>query len=433
MQISMIGIDHSKAPLKYREKFSFTKQNAQKAAISLREGYRLSGCIFISTCNRTELWIATEEDEIHVSPKPSEMLADMLCSMRGIKKEDYIPYFTVRHSEEAVRHLFRLACGLDSRIFGEDQIISQVRDALNLGREVKTTGVELDRLFQTAIAVGKEVKTKVRLKTENQSSADNILRILKKEGLEIEGLKCLIIGNGKMGKLVANTLVNAGANVSMTLRRRIHKDDEHESIMPAGCTMIPYDERSEQLSKNQVVVSATLSPHYTVTKKQYLENLPENIHFYKENLNGKKIQYMFDLAVPRDIQESIGEEERVCLHDIDSLASPNEGVENDDALVKAERIIEAHLQEFDKWLEFRNFLPQINAIIDKLNEDIELRIRSSKSVCKLEEDELKDIVRLGGNAMESLVFETMKALPSDIAKEGLKAMEKASLKESLRH
>ncbi|MGP1570327.1 MAG: glutamyl-tRNA reductase [Eubacteriales bacterium] len=433
MQISMIGIDHSKAPLKYRERFSCTRKMAQRAAISVKEGYGLSGCILISTCNRTELWIAENEKKYKNLIKPSEMLEDIFCSLRGVKKGDYLPYFSIRHGEKAVEHIIKVACGLNSKIFGEDQIISQVRDALELGREAKTMGVELDRLFQVATAAGKDVKTRLSFKIVKQSAAESILAKLRSEGLNIKGIKCLVIGNGKMGKLVASALVNAGADVSMTLRKKMHQDDEKRSIMPSGCKMLPYDDRISQLPKNQVIISATISPHYTITKKQFLEN-PNCIEAdFKENKDGNKIRYFFDLAVPRDIEESIGNYENVNLYNIDTMQGITLEEENAGIILEAEKIIENYVSEFVDWLDFREILPEVRETISLVEADFRKRLAHIVKCENLEHAQIEKIAHAGDKVIEKIVFETLKELDEKDRVVSLNALKKAGLKKSLRH
>lgn len=433
----MIGIDHSKAPLKYRETFSFTKAMAQRAAVSLKEGYALSGCVLISTCNRTELWICEDEELVPKELWLGDKLPDMLCSMKGANKEEYLPYFTERTGDEAVNHIFRLACGLDSRIFGEDQIISQVRDALELGRDAGTMGPELDRLFQMAITAGKRVKTEVRLTNVNQSSATSIIEKLKEDGINLRGLNCLVIGNGKMGKLVANALVSSGAKVSMTLRRKMHKNDEQNSIMPQGCNMLSYDDRMEEVPKNQVVVSATLSPHYTITKRAFVDGKKANrdLALFYENKNGEKKQYLFDLAVPRDIQESIACEEDVCLFDIDSLIMDGANSQNAEALTVAEEILAGYERDFAEWLEFRKNLKPLNFIMESIKKDVNARLCS---VSKLKTDvRFAAGAAVAGYATEKaakkFMFEALKELNEEQRQACIEALEKAAARESKRH
>ena len=128
MSISMIGIDHNMAPVDIRAKFAFTKKNAGEAMEKIKNQNGIYGCVILSTCNRLEVW-ASVDDEVDVC------LYDYLCRIKGITEDSYRQYFVERKDQEAVEHLFYLTSGLKSQIIGEDQILTQVKDALNLARE----------------------------------------------------------------------------------------------------------------------------------------------------------------------------------------------------------------------------------------------------------------------------------------------------------
>ena len=136
MRISMIGIDHNMAPVDVRAQFAFTKKNAGEAMEALKVCPGISGCILLSTCNRLELWASMEEDT-EIS------LYDWLCDYKGIHDASLKKYFTERGGKEAVEHLFYLTSGLKSQILGEDQILTQVKDALSLARECFVTDLSL--------------------------------------------------------------------------------------------------------------------------------------------------------------------------------------------------------------------------------------------------------------------------------------------------
>jgi glutamyl-tRNA reductase len=213
LRLKMVGIDHNRASIEYRELFSFTKAGSTEAMRDLKENYPVDGCVILSTCNRTELWISTGED---LSPRL------MLCALKDADPDRYKDLFIEREGEEAALHLLELACGLDSRIFGEDQIISQVREALELARDQQCTDMVLEKVFQTAVGAAKKVKSKVRLAAADGSTALQVLALLKEKLGDIRGVTCLMIGNGKMGQLVAGLLAAQGAEVKMTLRKTMH-------------------------------------------------------------------------------------------------------------------------------------------------------------------------------------------------------------------
>ena len=153
MCISMIGVDHNLAPIDIRAIFAFTKKNAGEAMERLRGKEGIRGCIILSTCNRLEIWASLEED--------AELsLYDCLCELKGIHETSYQEYFVKRRGREAVEHLFYLTSGLKSQILGEDQILTQVKDALSLARDHFATDNVLEVLFRMAVTAGKKNKNR---------------------------------------------------------------------------------------------------------------------------------------------------------------------------------------------------------------------------------------------------------------------------------
>ena len=212
MGIQMIGIDHNRAVLDVRMIFSFTKKDAGKALEALKEVPGIEGCVLLSTCNRMELWASTDGTF-------TGSLYEWLCMHREVSPRKYEEYFVSRRGREAVHHLFRLAGGLESKILGEDQIVTQVGDALALAREHYAADHVLETLFRQAVTAAKKVKTNVPLSPSDTSVVRTAIQTLKQKGMEFQGKKCLVIGNGVMGKLAATQLKEQGAHVTVTVRQ----------------------------------------------------------------------------------------------------------------------------------------------------------------------------------------------------------------------
>ena len=173
MSIQMLGIDHTKASIDVRTVFSFTRKNIAESLQKWMTIPQLTGCVIISTCNRMEIWASTAEEVD---------LFSLLCNEKGVDPEDYREYVICRKDREAVLHLFELSCGLQSRILGEDQIITQVKDALVLAREQQAADHVLEVLFRMAVTAAKKVKTEVVLSDGNSTAIHHAIRMLKDEG-----------------------------------------------------------------------------------------------------------------------------------------------------------------------------------------------------------------------------------------------------------
>ena len=253
MSISMIGIDHSMAPVDIRALFAFTKKNAGEAMEKIKEQPGIYGCIILSTCNRLEVWASVDE-EAEIS------LSEELCRLKNVHNDEYRKYFTKREGHDAVEHLFYLSSGLKSQILGEDQILTQVKDALGIAREHFTTDGALEVLFRMAVTAGKKIKTEVPFSHGNPSVIHQAIQMLEKQGYSVAGKVCMVIGNGEMGKVAAQALEEAGADVTVTVR-------QYRSgvvNIPFGCKRINYGERMEYLPKCDLVVSATASPNVSL-------------------------------------------------------------------------------------------------------------------------------------------------------------------------
>ena len=368
MSICMVGIDHNKASVDVRALFSFTKKNAAAAMEQLKSRNGILGCIILSTCNRMEIWASVEEEW-------EGSLVEELCIIKEVDPTQFGQYFVMREGKEAVNHLFHLTCGLKSQILGEDQIITQVKDALSLARENYMTDSVLEVLFRMAVTAAKKVKTDVTFSRANVTAMDRAVSMLKEQGFEMNGKTCMVIGNGEMGKLAAQTMQKAGAMVTVTVR-------QYRSGMvtiPKGCARINYGERMEMLPKCHVVVSATASPNYTLTRELLEETeLMQDIVF-------------IDLAVPRDIEASIGEMEHVTLYDIDDFQITAVGDYLKDSFDQAEAILLEQQREFYDWYDGRDLIPRIQEIQEEAVTDLELRIHKILGKLPLEDKERESL------------------------------------------
>lgn len=352
MSIQMIGIDHSRAGIDIRTIFSFTKKRCAEALDFFKGIEGIEGCILLSTCNRMELYVSCEEEF-------QGSLFDLLCEVREIPDGGfYRSYFVYREGEEAVAHLFRLAAGLESRILGEDQIITQVKDALALAREQYAADNVLEVLFRMAVTAGKKVKTEVSLSTANRSVIHQALDTLRQEGHTFEGKICMVIGNGEMGRLTATVMHEAGADVTVTVRQY------RSGIVdiPRDCKRIDYGDRMQLFPRCDYVISATASPNYTLKE-----------HCVREAQVSHPV-VLVDLAVPRDIDPEAGKLENITLYDIDYFKVDIKSEKVRANIARADHILEEQMEEFYTWYECRDVIPKIQEIKEEAARDVELRL-----------------------------------------------------------
>lgn len=394
MGIRMLGIDHSVAKIDIRTVFSFTKKKTAEALDQLKKREGIYGCVLLSTCNRMELWLSVDEEF-------EESLYDILCEIRELHTKEYEPYFVRREGRDAVEHLFRLSCGLESRILGEDQIITQVKDALTLAREHYATDHVLETLFRTAVTAAKKVKTNVIFSGGNHSVIHHAMDVLRKEGYEVNGRKCMVIGNGEMGKLAATVLRQAGADVTVTVRQY------RSGIVdiPVGCRRIDYGNRMELLPDCDLVVSATASPNYTLT----LEAL-QNAEICKEVV-------LVDLAVPRDIDPRAGKLSQIRLYDIDSFKMDTVSEKMKESIARAEGILQEKIEEFYVWYECRDVVPSIQRLKEDVAVDLDLRLRKILRDLPLEDAAREKLEGQIGQAAQKVANKMLFGLRDHVSRE----------------
>ena len=331
MKPCMAGIDAS-APFEEREKLSLVRGQVQAMLPRIAEQ---TGCaaVLLATCSRTELYLHAEGERALPDP------AEALCRAAGVAASAFV---TRREGADAVRHLMHVAAGMQSQIFGDDQIVSQVKDAVALAREAKTTDAVLDTLFRRAVTAGKRVRTETRLTGVPASAAEVGVRRAERFFGSLAGRRAVVIGNGEMGRLAARALVRAGSEVTVTLRTYRHG----ETLVPQGCGTVPYARRLDAIEGADLVVSATTSPHFTLTAAQMQTLLcPPRL--------------LLDLAMPRDI-ESTAAGAQTTLFNLDDLGDLGDA--DDTSRETAECILDEETREFFAWLNYRAALPLIAKI-----------------------------------------------------------------------
>lgn len=372
----------------------------------LKEEHGILGCIILSTCNRMEVWVSTQDDE-EIS------LYDFLCKEKEVEKDEYQDYFMKRENEEAVRHLFYLTSGLKSQILAEDQIITQVKDALTLARDAYCTDNVLEVLFRMAVTAAKKVKTEVTFSRANTSVIHQAMERLKNQGFSFEGKTCMVIGNGEMGKVTALALKEAGADVTVTVR-------QYRSgvvNIPQGCKRINYGERMELLPDCDLVVSATASPNYTLTKE----------NFEEIKLDAASV-VLIDLAVPRDIDPEVGKLQNVSLYDIDSFRIDAASPKLQASMQKAGEILEDQMKEFYDWFNGRDIFPRIEEIKADAVEDLNLRITKILKKTPMEQKDRESLLRAidtaAGKVVNKMIFGLRDSLEQEAFLDCVEGLEK---------
>jgi len=345
------GVNHRTAPVEVRECLSFTGQSLPEALARIGADPAIAGCVILFTCNRTEIYAAARELDEALNAIRGHLSRLSRVDIAGIKNYTY-----VHTLHDAVRHLFRVAAGLDSMLLGEPQILGQVRDAYQFAFQRGFTDKVLNTLFQQAIAAGKRVRRATGI-DQNAVSISYAAVDLARQALgELAGRSVLIIGAGKMSELAARYLVANGVTGVIVSNRSYER--AVNLARQFGGRAVKFDQLYNYMLEADIVISCTAAAHYVVHYPQVAEVMARR--------PGARL-LLIDIAVPRDIDPRIGELPGIVLRDIDDLQTVVDQnlAWRKQAAVTAEGIIEEELNQFMAWLGIQSVVPTITALKER--------------------------------------------------------------------
>lgn len=344
--IFTLGVNHHSAPLAIRERVAFNADKLQQALADLTRNRPVKEVAILSTCNRTEIYCAAESPEIVI---------DWLSEYHQVARGDLAHYLYTHDQPTTVQHAFRVASGLDSMVIGEPQILGQMKDAVRLAEESGTLGTQLHKLFQRAFSVAKEVRSTTAIGANIVSMAAAGVHLAERIFESIGEQRILFIGAGEMIELCAAHFC-ARKPRQVTIANRTLERGRALAERYDG-TAIRLDELGEHMAQHDIVVSCTASPLPIIGLGMIERAVKARRH---------RPMFMVDLAVPRDIEEEVGELDDVFLYTVDDLAQVVEsGLESRQAAVlEAEEIIAARVRDFLGWLAARETVPVIRSLRD---------------------------------------------------------------------
>jgi glutamyl-tRNA reductase len=352
MALYAVGLNHQTAPLAVRERVVFHVERLREALAELKRQIVPEAAI-LSTCNRTEIYVAGEAEA------RTGGLAHWLAQYHRLDPAELGQFLYTLPSEQAVRHAFRVASGLDSMVIGEPQILGQMKEAARTAESAGTLGTVLHKLFQHSFAVAKEVRSTTRIGAQSVSMAAAAVKLAARIFPSLKDQSVLFIGAGEMIELCATHFAAQGP-ARITVANRTLERAERLAHRFNG-RAIELRALPEQLHAYDIVVSSTASS---------LPILGKGLVERALRARRRRPIFMVDLAVPRDIEQEAGEMDDVFLYTVDDLA----GIvaanldERRSALEQAEVIIEAQVGQFMHWMQARENVPLIRALREHAEE-----------------------------------------------------------------
>jgi glutamyl-tRNA reductase len=339
MRLTLVGTSHKLASVEVRERVALDGASASALAAELAAAGREA--VVLSTCNRTELYLAGEDG--------TEAQRAATAALARLAEGDLDSHLYRLTDEAAALHLFRVAAGLDSMVPGEGEILGQVRAAYEAG----STGPVLDRLFRSAIHAGRKARVETAI-GESPSSVSAAAAALAQQVFgELEGRRVLIVGAGEVGEQTARNLLSRGATIACVANRNLERGEALARAL--GAEARPLEHVGDQLGDADVVVSSTSAQGFVLTRSQV-----------EEGVRGRKGTPLFviDLAVPRDVDPAVGQIDGCFLYDIDDLeavvAETLAGRRRE--AERAETIVAAEAARFREWQASLDVVPAIASL-----------------------------------------------------------------------
>ncbi len=347
MHIHCLGLNHETAGVDLREKLAFNDEQVRAALSSLGCGIGLeniSEMIIISTCNRVELYAVSKD-------KAADTLQSFLADTHNIHLPELTPHLYHYLDDDVVQHLLDVAAGLDSLVLGEPQILGQVTNALELARGQNAVGHILSRLFQTAIHTGKRARTETQISRNPASVSSLAASLAEKAVSSIDQAQIVVVGAGEMAELAVEALRKRGAARILVVNRTLERALEIGKRWDAE--LATFVQLGEAIERADVLIASTGAPHAIIHERMVVAAMKKR---------PERPLVMIDIAVPRDIENEVGELAGVSLYDMDSLHAQLEDslAQRNAEVPHVEEILAEEKAGFDAFLASLDMLPLIS-------------------------------------------------------------------------
>jgi glutamyl-tRNA reductase len=405
MRLVLVGTSHHRAPVELRERVALEREQAATLAARLAEGGRETVCL--STCNRTEIYLAAEDAE--------QAERDAVAALAELEPEVAHALYRLR-DQAAALHLFRVAAGLDSLVPGEGEILGQVRVAHELG----TTGPLLDRVFRQALHSGRKVRAQTAIGHSPASVSSAAAALAEQVFGDLADRSILLVGAGKISEQAARNLRSRGARISFVANRTRGRAEELARRL--GAEALPLAGIEEELARADVVVASTSAPGYVLDAAAV-----------RRALGGRRGRQLLliDLAVPRDLDPAIHDLEACYLYDIDDLqaivAETLSGRRRE--AERAESLVAAEADKFHEWHAALDVVPAIASLRARAEEIREAELQKAEGLL----ERLDESQRRAVEAITTQIVNKLLHLPTVRMKQAAAAADGVLYAEAVRH
>lgn len=349
MHLLLVGVSHRTAPVELRERLDFQARDVEMALHTIGARGTTQEVAILSTCNRAELYAACDD-----VPRARADLARFLAEFHDVDEASVAPHLYEVVDLDAVRHLFRVAAGLDSLVVGEPQVLGQVKEAHQMAKKAQAVGPILNRAFHSSFTAGKRVRSETALGSGAVSVSFAAVALARKIFGDLKGRAVLVIGAGEMGKLTALHMKSQGVeHVTIVSRSMANAARTAERI--GGASAAPWEDVDAALSRSDIVITATGAATPILTKAQIGSAM---------GTRRSGPLFIIDIAMPRDVEPEAGELEQVFLYNVDDLqATVRENLaRRTSEVARAEQIVSEEVEKFSAWFRARGAIPTVIAL-----------------------------------------------------------------------
>ena len=385
VNLILVGVNHKTTPVEIREKLAFTKGKIEESVDHLFNFPDIIEHTILSTCNRVEIYARANCQDSAI-----KSIKQFICDFHELSLVELEGHFYSYRNKEAVEHLFRVSSSLDSMILGEAQILGQVKEAYSLARDLRSTGLVLNQLFEKAFSIAKKVREETGIAERSVSISSAAVELAQKIFDDLENHTVMLVGTGEMAELAAKHLISYGVKtIYVTSRTYEHAANLARTLNGSA---LDFEAFKNELHRADIVITSTSAPNFII-KKEIVEKA---IHERKN-----KPIFFIDIAVPRDIEPDVNDLENVYLYDIDDLhvvVSANIK-EREKEVENAMNFISQEVTKFNNWVGALDAVPTIVEIRKKAENIRKQEIEKTlKKISHLSEDD-KQLLRQMSSSM----------------------------------